>query len=47
MHRRAKGDDIQERLIDFAVSIIQLATKLPKGSAGKHIAGQLLRSGLI
>jgi hypothetical protein len=41
----AKGDDIQERLIDFAVSIIQLTTKLPKGSAGKHIAGQLLRSG--
>ena len=41
----AKGDDIQERLIDFAVSIIQLTTKLPKSSAGKHIAGQLLRSG--
>ncbi len=41
----AKGDDIQERLIDFAVSIIQLTTKLPKSSAWKHIAGQLLRSG--
>ena len=41
----AKGDDIQERLIDFAVSIIQLTTKLPKSSAGKHIAGKLLRSG--
>ena len=41
----AKGDDIQERLIDFAVSIIQLSTKLPKSSAGKHIAGQILRSG--
>jgi four helix bundle protein len=41
----AKGDDIQERLIDFAVSIIQLTTKLPQSSAGKHIAGQLLRSG--
>ena len=41
----AKGDDIQERLIDFAVSIIQLTTKLPKSSAGKHIAGQILRSG--
>jgi len=24
----AKGDDIQERLLDFAVRIIQLATKL-------------------
>ena len=41
-----KGDDIQERLVDFAVSIIQFTTKLPKGSAGKHIAGQLLRSGI-
>ena len=41
-----KGDDIQERLVDFAVSIIQFATKLPKGLAGKHIAGQLLRSGI-
>ena len=41
----AKGDNIQERLIDFAVSIIQLTTKLPKTLAGKHIAGQILRSG--
>jgi len=41
----AKGDDIQERLIAFAVRIIQLTTKLPKTPAGKHIAGQILRSG--
>jgi len=41
----AKGDDIQERLIDFAVSIIQLADKLPKTTAGRHIVGQLLRIG--
>jgi four helix bundle protein len=41
----AKGDDIQERLIDFAVNIIQFTAKLPKSSAGKHIAVQLLRSG--
>ena len=41
----AKGDDIQERLIDFAVNIIQLSTKFPKSSAGKHIANQILRSG--
>jgi four helix bundle protein len=40
----AKGDDIQERLIDFAVSNIQLTTKLPKSSAEKHVAGQILRS---
>jgi four helix bundle protein len=41
----AKGDDIQERLIDFAVDIIELTSKLPKTQAGSHIAGQLLRSG--
>lgn len=41
----AKGDDIQERLIDFAVSIIRLTSKLPQTIAGKHVAMQLLRSG--
>ncbi len=41
----AKGDDIQERLIDFAVRIIKLSAALPKTYAGKHIANQLLRSG--
>jgi four helix bundle protein len=41
----AKGDDIEERLIDFAVRIINLGNNLPKTRAGNHIAGQLLRSG--
>ncbi len=41
----ARGDDIQERLIDFAVRIITLCSGLPKTYAGKHVAGQLLRSG--
>ena len=41
----AKGDDIQERLIDFAVEIINFCSKLPKNQAGKHVSGQLLRSG--
>jgi four helix bundle protein len=41
----AKGDDIQERLIDFASDVIQFTSRLPKTPAGKHIAGQLLRSG--
>jgi four helix bundle protein len=41
----AKGDDIQERLIDFAVDIIKLTSKYPKTLAGNHIAGQLMRSG--
>jgi four helix bundle protein len=40
-----KGDDIQERLIDLAVSIVKFTTKLPKSSIGRHVSGQLLRSG--
>jgi four helix bundle protein len=32
-------------LIDFAVRIIKLSANLPKIPAGKHIAGQMLRSG--
>lgn len=39
----AKGDDIQERLINFAVEIIKLCSKLPKTRAGNHVSGQLLR----
>lgn len=41
----AKGDDIEERLIDFAVAIIPLCGELPNTSAGQHVAGQILRSG--
>jgi len=41
----AKGDDIQERLIDFAVEIIRLCSSLPKTRAGNHVSIQLLRSG--
>ncbi len=40
-----KGDDIAERLIDFAVRIIILVKALPKTAVAKHIGGQLLRSG--
>ena len=42
---KAKGDDIQERLIDFAARVIQVCDSLPKTPSGKHVAGQLLRSG--
>ncbi len=41
----AKGDDIQNRLIDFAASTIQLSSKLENSSAEKHISKQILRSG--
>ncbi len=41
----AKGDDIEERLIDFAVRVIKLCASLPKTPTGKHLSGQLVRSG--
>jgi four helix bundle protein len=41
----AKGDDIEARLVGFAVAVLDLCDKLPKSPAGTHIAGQLLRSG--
>lgn len=40
-----QADRLEQRLIDFAVRIIKLTTQLPKTTAGKHIAGQVLRSG--
>jgi len=42
---QTKAIELEERLIDFAVRVIKLSANLPKTSAGKHIAGQILRSG--
>lgn len=42
---QSKADELEERLINFAVRIIKLSASLPKTPAGKHIAGQILRSG--
>jgi four helix bundle protein len=39
------ADALEERLIDFAVRVVRLSARLPRTSAGKHIAGQILRSG--
>jgi four helix bundle protein len=40
-----QANELEERLIDFAVQIIKLADSLPDSPASKHIARQLLRSG--
>lgn len=37
--------DLESRLIDFAVRVIRVVEALPVGMAGKHMAGQLVRSG--
>jgi len=41
----AKGDDIEARLVAFAVDVLGLCERLPKNPEGNHIGGQLLRSG--
>jgi four helix bundle protein len=40
-----KKYDLEERLIDFAVAIINLVESLPNTKSGTHLGGQLLRSG--
>lgn len=37
--------DLEERLLEYAASIIRLVEQLPRTPAGHHIAGQLMRSG--
>jgi len=40
-----KKYDLEERLLEYSVTIIRLVEKLPHTRAGNHIASQLLRSG--
>jgi four helix bundle protein len=42
---RDKKYDLESRLIDFAVHIMNLVETLPNTRAGNHIAGQLVRCG--
>ena len=37
--------DLEERLLEFAARIIRLTEALPNTQTGKHVAGQILRSG--
>jgi four helix bundle protein len=45
MSKEDKEYDLEGRLIDFAVRIIEVARSLPKTKVGNHIAGQLVRCG--
>ena len=40
-----RRNDLSERLLDFAANIIKLAAPLGKTPVGRHIGGQLTRSG--
>jgi four helix bundle protein len=39
------GEDIADRLLDFAVRVSQVVDALPDTRLGRHIAGQLIRCG--
>jgi four helix bundle protein len=41
----SKANDLENRLISFAATIVRLSAKLPKTPQGRHICGQILRSG--
>ena len=38
-------EELEDRLVDFAVRIGNVADALPENRLGKHIAGQIVRSG--
>ncbi len=40
-----RANQLEDRLIDFAVRVIAVVEALPDSKAGKHIAGQLVRAG--
>jgi four helix bundle protein len=43
--RNGRYYDLEDRLLDFAVSVVELTESFPSNRTGNHIAGQLLRCG--
>jgi len=43
--KRPRKYDLEDRLLEFAVQVIDFTEALPNTRAANHIAGQLLRSG--
>jgi hypothetical protein len=39
--------DLEDRLLEFAVAVVELTDDLPNTRAGNHIVGQLLRCGTL
>ena len=37
--------DLEERLIEFSVLVIEIVNEMPETRAGNHLSGQLVRSG--
>jgi len=45
MENRVKKFDLEERLIDFALAIIEVYESLYSSFPAKHVGGQMMRSG--
>ena len=45
MSKPSRADELESRLIRFAARIVALSAKLPHTPQGRHISGQVLRSG--
>jgi four helix bundle protein len=43
--KRPRSYDLQRRLIDFAVVVLDVVESLPNSAAGSHVGGQLTRCG--
>src|SRR5262245_55818594 len=41
----SKANDLEKRLVSFAANIVTLSSKLPRTQQGRHMCGQILRSG--
>jgi four helix bundle protein len=45
MTPRDRADELQERLVRFAIDVVKLSGQLPHTFQGRHMGSQLLRSG--
>jgi four helix bundle protein len=45
MSRNPRADELESRLVQFAIDIVTIAGQLPRNAQAKHIAAQIVRSG--
>ena len=43
--KKARKFDLEERLITFAIQILEIVEALPRTRIGNHVAGQLIHCG--
>ena len=45
IQQRVRKYDLEDRLLEFAATVIDVSEKLPNTRTGNHVAGQFLRAG--